>query len=111
MSAAARELCVALGCELTAADSEPVWQRQSRRLFQVDMPDFHYRVLEELGGIRGSSPETLLRQWIEEHAKERADGNAGKALARCRLLAEWLGLGFTGKEPDLRHFALKLAGV
>ncbi len=111
MRAAARELCAALGGEVTAVDSEPVWQRQNRRLFQIDVPDFPYRVLEELGGIRGSSPETLLREWIEEHAREKADGRAGKALERCRLLVEWRGLGFTGKEPDLRDFALKLARV
>ncbi len=111
MSAAARELCAALQCELTVVDSTPVWQKQKRRLFQVDMPDFQYRMLEELGGITGASPEALLHQWIEEHAREKAGAGGGKALERCRLLVEWLRLGFTGKEPDLKHFALKLAQV
>jgi hypothetical protein len=107
----AEELCSALRCELTVVDSEPVWQEQNRRVFQVDMPDFHYRMLEELGRITGSSPEGLLHEWIEEREREKASGKGGRSMERCRLMVEWLGLGFTGKEPDLRHFAQRLARV
>jgi hypothetical protein len=111
---AAQALCSALACELSVVDGEPVWQKQNRRVFQVDMPDFHYRILEEVGALSGSSPEALLRSWIEEYARESAEGGAAKVAKieeRCRLIVEWQSLGFTGKESDLKHFALRLAGV
>jgi hypothetical protein len=111
MQAAAEHLCSALQCELTVVDGEPVWREENRRLFQIDLPDFHYRLLEELGRIEGMSPETLLHEWIEEYMHEKENGKAEKVMERCRLMVEWLTMGFTGEEPGINHLAARLAGL
>ena len=95
-------------CVITIVDAEPVWRKQGRRVIQIDVPDFAYRILEETSGLTGSSPESLLHGWIQEHARDQAAGSDGKAYRRCRLLASWLSLGFTGRESDVRHFAQRL---
>jgi hypothetical protein len=108
---AAEGVCSALRCELTVVDAEPLWHQQSKRVVQVDMTDFHYRMLEELGVITGSSPEALLLSWIQVFAGEPSGIEAEKVRQRCRLIVEWQSEGFTGGESDLRHFAERLATV
>jgi hypothetical protein len=109
MQVAAEQLCAALQAEVTVVDTAPVWREENRRLFQIDLPDFHYRLLEELGRTKGASPETLLHEWIAEYASEKQNAKADRVLGRCRLMVKWLNLGFAGKEADLRHLALRLA--
>jgi hypothetical protein len=111
LSSAARRLCSALRCELTTVDSGPSWPGQNRRVVQVDMPAFLYRTLEEFGTLSGTSVSALLRSWIQEYAGKSASEEGRKIHERCRLITEWQDQGFTGKEPDLKYFARRLAGV
>ncbi len=78
---------------------------------QIDMPDLLFFTLEELATLTGTSLEALLRSWIQEHAGKTVTKEGKKIQERCRLIAEWQGLGFAGKEPDLRYFARRLAEV
>ncbi|MGO9412959.1 MAG: hypothetical protein ACLQCB_19700 [Spirochaetia bacterium] len=109
LQGAASCLSVALGCSVTVVDSRPAWARQRKRMVQVDMPALFYKTLESFASLQGASVETLLRSWIEEHARPTVTEEGKRIRERCRLLREWQGLGFAGKEPDLRYFAGRLA--
>ena len=80
-------------------------------MVQIDMPDFLYRILEEFSSLSGASVESLLRTWIEEHAGESVSEEGRRIQERCRLITEWLDLGFAGKQPDLKYFAQRLASA
>jgi len=108
---AAACLCSALRSEIAVVDTEPAWSGHNRRVAQIDMPIFLYRILEELGALGGASIETLLRSWIEEHARKSVSAEGRKIHERCRLLAQWQRQGFTGKEQDLLYFAQRLASA
>ncbi|HUI72099.1 MAG TPA: hypothetical protein VL354_16390 [Spirochaetia bacterium] len=111
LRAAASCLCVALRSEVNVVDAEPVWAGHQRRIAQIDMPTFLYGTLAELAHLRGASVETLLRSWIEEHARRYVSEEGRKIAERCRLLAEWELQGFADARPDLRYFAQRLASA
>ena len=108
LRATVERMCGMMRCELSIADAEPIWQKQNRRVFRIDLPDFHFRVLEEAAGVKGVSLEALLHTWIEEYAKE-LEGSGGRMESRFRLVAEWNEMGYTGREGAVRELALKIA--
>jgi cell division protein FtsL len=70
-----------------------------------------YRTLEEYALLSSTSVEAILRSWIDEHARPTVSEEGRKIRERCRLMKEWQSLGFTDKEPDVKYFARRLAGV
>ncbi|HTP57629.1 MAG TPA: hypothetical protein VMM82_01860 [Spirochaetia bacterium] len=107
---AAACMCVEMGCDVSVVDSAPKWPRQQKRVTQIDMPTLFYRALKEFAALRGASIEAVLRAWIDEHALPTVSPEGERIHERCRLMREWQGLGFTGKEPEVKYFARKLAG-
>jgi hypothetical protein len=103
-------LCVELGCDVTVVDSAPRWPQQQKRITQIDMPTLFYCALEELAAVEGTSVEAVLRSWIDEHAWPSVSEQGKRIRERCRLMKEWQLLGFTGKEPEVKYFARRLAG-
>ena len=107
---AAACMCRELGCDVAVVDSAPRWTRQDRRVTQIDLPTLFHSALEEYAALRGASLEAVLRSWIDEHALPSVSPEGKRIRERCRLMKEWQGLGFTGKEPEVKYFARKLAG-
>jgi hypothetical protein len=107
---AAACMCRELGCDVTVVDSAPKWPRQRKRVTQIDMPTLFYRALEEFADLRGASVETVLRSWIDEHMLPSVSEEGKRIRERCRLMKEWQGLGFTGKEGEVKYLARRLAG-
>ena len=108
---AARCMCVDLDCDVAVVDSEPIWPKQNKRMVQIDIPTMPYLTLQQFAALKGSSVESLLHSWIEEHARPTVSEEGKKIHERCRLLKEWQGLGFSGKSLDLRYFAQRLSSV
>lgn len=113
---AARKMCASLASELTVVDPAPVWSKQSRRLVQIDLPDFHSRVLEEVARRKNAAVEVLLRSWIESYRKELEGPRGGSSgvlpstsvHAKLRVIAEWAELGYKGSEDAVTKLALRL---
>ncbi len=106
---AAQRMFAALHSELTVVDPKPVWQRQTRRLIQIDIPDFHALVLEKVAERKGEAVEEILHSWIEQYYEESRGEDAGFPIllphssveAKLRLIMEWAELGYTGKEAAM----------
>ncbi len=111
---AAQRMFAALHSELTVVDPEPVWQKQTRRLIQIDIPDFPALVLEKVAACKGEAVEEILHSWIEQYYQESRGEEPGfpillphsRVEAKLHLIMEWADLGYTGKEAainDLTH--------
>jgi hypothetical protein len=107
---AAACMCIELGCDVTVVDSAPRWPRQQKRVTQIDMPTLFYQALEGYAALDSTSVESVLRSWIDEHAWPSVSEEGKRIRERCRLMKEWQALGFTGKEPEVKYFARRLAG-
>ena len=109
----AEAVCSALAVPGAIVSERASWDRPEHCLFQLDLPGLQARVVEEAAGLRGVSPETLLLTWISRSRTERElygpDGPPDGILRRCRLLAQWEGLGYNGTEPAVGELARRLA--
>jgi hypothetical protein len=106
-------MCGILQCPFAVVDAEPIWQKQNRRTFRIDVPDFHARTLDETAALKGVSTEVLLHTWVEQLAQETAsDPVAGVKRgigAKCAAIADWEALGYTGSEPAVGDLVKRLA--
>ncbi len=107
------QMCDILQCPFAVVDAEPIWQKQNRRSFRIDVPDFHARILDETAALKSVSTEVLLHTWIEQFAEELArDPVAGAKRgigAKCAAIADWETLGYTGSEPAVGDLVKRLA--
>jgi hypothetical protein len=106
-------MCGILQCPFAVVDAEPIWQKQNRRSFRIDVPDFHARVLDETAALKSVSTEVLLHTWIEQFAEELARDpvvGAKRGIgAKCAAIADWEALGYTGSEPAVGDLVKRLA--
>ncbi|MBE3064374.1 MAG: hypothetical protein NT005_11135 [Spirochaetes bacterium] len=106
-------MCGILQCPFAVVDAEPIWQKQNRRSFRIDVPDFHARILDETAALKGVSTEVLLHTWIEQLAEEIAEdpveGAKTGISAKCAAIADWEVLGYTGSEPAVGDLVKRLA--
>lgn len=106
-------LCGLLQCPFIVADAEPIWQKQNRRVFRIDLPDFHAGVLEETAALKGTSMDVLLHTWLEQLAGEVAADPVEAARsgisAKCSTIARWEAAGYTIGDPALGLLVKRLA--
>jgi hypothetical protein len=113
---AAERMFVTLRSELSVVDPSPIWRKQSRRLVQIDLPDFHSRVLEEVARRKGLAVEVLLQSWIEAYQAEiegRASGSprllpSTPVQTKLKAIADWADLGYTGREDVPQELVFRL---
>lgn len=106
-------MCELLQCPFIVADAEPIWQKQQRRVFRIDLPDFHSRVLDEAAVSRGVSTEVFLQTWVEQLAGEiEADPVAAARTgisAKCTAITGWETLGYAPGDPAVGHLVKRIA--
>jgi hypothetical protein len=106
-------MCELLQCPFTVADAEPIWQKQERRVFRIDLPDFHARVLDEAAVSRGMSTEVFLQTWVEQLAGEiEADPVAAARTgisAKCTAITGWEMLGYAPTDSAVTHLVKRIA--
>jgi hypothetical protein len=106
-------ICGLLQCPFTTADAEPIWQKQNRRVFRIDVPDFHAHVLDETAALKGVSTEVLLHTWIEQFAREIEEDPVaaakGDISSRCTAIADWEALGYSAGAPAIGFLVKRLA--
>jgi hypothetical protein len=106
-------MCELLQCPFTVADAEPIWQKQNRRVFRIDLPDFHARVLDEAAVSRSMSTEVFLQTWVEQLAEEiEADPVAAARTgisARCAAITGWESLGYAPTDSAVGHLVKRIA--
>jgi hypothetical protein len=113
---AAELMFAALRSEFTVVDREPVWKKQTKRLVQIDIPDFPALVLEKVAERKGKEVEEVLHSWIEQYYKGSLGEETGfPALlsrsgveAKLHLIREWMDLGYTGKEAAVNDLVRRL---
>jgi len=107
------QMCGLLQCPFTVADAEPIWQKQNRRMFRIDVPDFHARVLDETAAMKTVSTEVLLHTWIEQLALEiehdPVAAAKGGISAKCTAIAEWETLGYSAGDTAVGFLVKRLA--
>lgn len=106
-------MCGLLQCPFIVADAEPIWQKQNRRVFRIDLPDFHARVLDETAVLRGTSTDVLLHTWLEQLAQEVAADPVEAARsgisAKCSTIARWEAAGYAVSDPATSFLVKRLA--
>ena len=106
-------MCELLQCPFTVADAEPIWQKQNRRVFRIDLPDFHARVLDETAVMKGISTEVLLHTWVEELARQISADPVEAARrgisAKCAAITDWETLGYTPSDRAVADLVKRLA--
>jgi hypothetical protein len=106
---AAQRMFSLLSCESTVVDTDPIWRKQSRRLLQIDLTEFHARLFERVSERAGAAVEVLLRTWIERYDKETEGKEKTPPVSgMLRLIAEWAALGYTGKEEAIQELVNRL---
>ncbi len=109
-------MLAALRSELTVVDPEPVWQKQPKRLVQIDIPNFPALVLEKVARRKGEEVEEVLHSWIEQYYEECMGEETGFpgllphscVEAKLRLITEWADLGYTGTEAAVNDLVRRL---
>jgi hypothetical protein len=106
-------MCGLLQCPFIVADAEPIWQKQNRRVFRIDLPDFHARVLDETAALRGTSTDVLLHTWLEQLAQEVAADPVEAARSgiseKCSTIARWEAAGYAVGDPATSSLVKRLA--
>lgn len=106
-------MCELLQCPFTVADAEPIWQKQQRRVFRIDLPEFHARVLGEAAVSRGLSAEVFLQTWVEQLAGEIETDPVAAARtgisAKCAAITGWETLGYGPGDPAVGHLVRRIA--
>jgi hypothetical protein len=113
---AAQRMFAMLRSELTVVDPAPVWQKQTRRLIQIDIPDFPALLLERVAERKSEAVEVVLHSWIEQYDEESRGEKKGVPVllphssveAKIRLITEWMDLGYTGSEASIQDLARRL---
>jgi hypothetical protein len=106
-------MCGLLQCPFIVADAEPIWQKQNRRVFRIDLPDFHAGVLEETAALKGISLDVLLHTWLEQLAQQVAADPVEAARSgiseKCSSIARWEAAGYSIGNPALGFLVKRIA--
>ena len=106
-------MCELLQCPFAVVDAEPIWQKQNRRVFRIDLPEFHSRVLDEAAARKGASTEVLLHTWVEQLAEEISADPVAAARrgisAKCVAITDWETLGYSPTDNAVADLVKRLA--
>jgi hypothetical protein len=113
---AARRMFSMLRSEMTVVDPAPVWRKQTRRLIQIDIPDFPALLLENVARRKTEAVEVVLHSWIEQFHEESGGERTGVPVllphssveSKIRLIMQWADLGYTGSEASIQDLVRRL---